>query len=104
MLAPPLPDVRDSEHRSMTKLDNFLAYAESHRLKVCAGATVLIFVIGWADSQLPDISIGFLYLIPILVSAAALNSAQIVLLSIFLGVLREAFDPLHWERGASERL
>jgi PAS domain S-box-containing protein len=64
----------------------------------------MIAIVGWLDSQLPDISIGFLYLIPILISAAALNSVQIIILSIFLGVLREAFDPLHWERGSSERL
>jgi PAS domain S-box-containing protein len=88
----------------MTQLDNFLAYAESHRLKVCAAATVLVAVVAWADSELPDTSIGFLYLIPILVSAAALNSIQIVILSIFLGVLRENYDPLHWQRGAVERL
>jgi PAS domain S-box-containing protein len=85
-------------------LDSFLAYAESHRLKVCAAAAALIAVIAYFDALLPDISIGFLYLFPVLISAAALNTLQIIALSIFLAFLRETFDPLHWERGASERV
>jgi len=88
----------------MTRLDNFLAYSESHRLKVCAVAAVLIGVIAYADAILPDVSFGFLYLIPVLISAAALNSAQIIALSVVLGILREIYDPLHWATGASERL
>jgi len=53
----------------MTRLDRFLAYSESRRLTVCVIAGVLTAGIAWADAQLPDTSIGFLYLFPVLVAA-----------------------------------
>src|SRR5450432_2434584 len=84
----------------MTQLDNFLAYAESNRLTVCGVAAILIALIAWADFLLPNISVGFLYLIPVLVSAPALRGPQIAALAIACGYLREAFDPL---QGASIR-
>src|SRR5581483_3345201 len=61
-------------------------------------------VIAWADSQLPTMTIGFLYLVPILISAAALNGAQIVALAALCSFLREAFDPLQWSAGAGGRI
>ena len=78
----------------MTKLDSFLAYAESNRAMMCAVAAGLIALIAWGDWLLPDISVGFLYLIPILVSAAALNKRQIFAMAALCGYFREAFDPL----------
>jgi PAS domain S-box-containing protein len=78
----------------MTRLDSFLAYAESNRITVCAVAALLIAAIAWGDWELPDISIGFLYLIPILLSAAALNKKQILAMATLCGYFREAFDPL----------
>ena len=83
----------------MTRLDNFLAYAESHRLAVCAIAVVLIGLIAWVDWLSPDSSVGFLYLLPVLLSAAALNGAQILVMAVLCGYLREVFDPL---QGAPE--
>src|SRR5579871_3677487 len=88
----------------MTRLDSFLEYAESHRLAVCTLAGLMIAVIAWSDAELPTISIGFLYLIPILVSAAALNSIQIIVLAAVCSFLREAFDPLQWSAGAGGRI
>ena len=88
----------------MTRIDRFLAYSESRRLTVCAIAFGLLAGIAWADSQLPDTSIGFLYLFPVLLAAPALNSWQILLMAACCGLLREAFDPLRFARGASERL
>jgi two-component system, LuxR family, sensor kinase FixL len=85
----------------MTKLDRFLAYAESHRLTVCAIAACMIALIAWGDWVLPNISVGFLYLFPVLLSAAALNGTQIVALAVLCGYLREAFDPLQGTAGAS---
>jgi len=79
----------------VTKLDRFLAYAESHRLSVCAISAFMVALIVWGEWVLPNISIGFLYLFPVLLSAAALNGTQIVALAVFCGYLREAFDPLH---------
>jgi C4-dicarboxylate-specific signal transduction histidine kinase len=88
----------------MTRLDRFLAYAESHRVPVCAAAGVLVAMIAVADWSLPTISIGFLYLIPVLMSAAALNSIQILVMAVICGYLREAFDPLQWAPGAVGRM
>jgi PAS domain S-box-containing protein len=78
----------------MTKLDRFLAYAETHKFVIHGIAGVLIAVVGWLDWLLPSISVGFLYLIPVLLSAATLNSRQIVALALFCAYMREAFDPL----------
>ena len=78
----------------MTRLDKLLAYTESNRLMVCAIAVVLIGLIAWVDWLSPDSSTGFLYLVPILLSAAALNGAQILVMAVLCGYLREVFDPL----------
>jgi len=86
------------------RLEAFFAYAESHRVLICATAALMVAVIAWADAQLPTMSIGFLYLIPILISAAALNAPQIVALALLCGFLREAFDPLQWSAGAGGRI
>jgi PAS domain S-box-containing protein len=107
----------------MTPLERFLAYAESNRLITTAVAALLIAVIGFFDWWvLPNASIGFLYLIPILLSAAALNSRQILAMGVLCGYLRELFDPLqgtdrvwgtrllhsmnpdHWVPGSAGRL
>jgi PAS domain S-box-containing protein len=88
----------------MTRLDQFLRYAEGHRARMSGVAIVLVAVIAWVDWLLPTISIGFLYLIPVLLAAAALNTVQILVLAAICGFLREAFDPLEWSPGASGRM
>lgn len=103
----------------VSRLDRFLAYTESHRLVVCAWAAAMIATVAWLDWLVPNVSVGFLYLIPILFSSAALNGPQIVALAISCAYLREAFDPLNeaagenlpavlnplqWPRGAGGRL
>lgn len=88
----------------MTRLDSFLGYAESHRVTVCAVAGGMVAVIARADASLPSMSIGFLYLLPILISAAALNGFQIIVLAGLCSYLREAFDPLVWSAGATGRI
>jgi PAS domain S-box-containing protein len=88
----------------MTRLDSFLEYAETHRARVCIVAAVMVAMTAWVDARLPTMSIGFLYLIPILISASALNGMQIIALAAVCSVLREAFDPLEWSAGASGRI
>jgi two-component system sensor kinase FixL len=78
----------------MPTLDNFLAYAESNRLTVCGIASVLIAMIALVDWLSPDTSVGFLYLVPVLLSAAALNGPQILVMAALCGYLREVLDPL----------
>ena len=88
----------------MTQLDRFLVYAEDHRAPLCAAAGALVALIAWVDWKLPTMSIGFLYLIPVLLAAAALNTIQILGLATLCGFLREAFDPLEWSPGAGGRM
>lgn len=88
----------------MSRLESFFAYAESHRVTVCAIGGVMVAVIAWVDKELPTMSIGFLYLFPIVLVAAALSSLQIVAVSGLCSFLREAYDPLEWSAGASGRL
>jgi two-component system, LuxR family, sensor kinase FixL len=78
----------------MTRLDNFLAFAESHSVTVSCSAAVMIAAIAYADWLVPNTSVGYLYLIPILLSAAGLNSLEILLMALVCGWLREAADPL----------
>ena len=88
----------------MTRLDRFLAYSESRRLTVCVIAALLTASIAWVDWQFFDVSIGFLYLFPILLAAPALNTWQILLMAACCAFLREAFDPLRSAPGAGERI
>jgi two-component system, LuxR family, sensor kinase FixL len=78
----------------MTRLDSYLVYAESHRATVCAIAGVMILLTAWADWILPNTSVGFLYLIPVLLAAPALSGYQILIMALLCAYLREAFDPL----------
>jgi two-component system sensor kinase FixL len=78
----------------MTRLERFLAYAESNRVTVCGIAGALIAITAWGDWTLPGTSVGFLYLVPVLLVAPALNSPQIVIMAVVCAYLREALDPL----------
>jgi hypothetical protein len=107
---------------NVTRFDSFLAYAESHRLVVCLAAVVQIVAIIWLDFVLPRMSVGFMYLLPILTCAAALNGPQIIAIAVTCAYLREAFDPaqgiagharvllpvvenpMHWAPGAGGRM
>lgn len=77
-----------------SRLDHFLAYIESNRPVVSVAAMVMIALIAWIDWLLYDMSIGFLYLVPILFSSAALKSGQILAMATLCGYLREVMDPL----------
>jgi PAS domain S-box-containing protein len=105
----------------MNRLDDFLAWAESHRLVIVGAAALLVAGTAALDWTLPSTSVGYLYLLPVLLSAAALNGRQIAALAVCCAYLREAFDPLqggvdaqgnplpfvldpmHWANGAAGR-
>src|SRR5271166_5576215 len=78
----------------MTRLDNLLAYAESHRLSVSFTAAVMIAMIAYVDWLEPNTSVGYLYLLPILLCSAGLNRYEILVMALVCGWLREAADPL----------
>src|SRR3954451_6599524 len=87
----------------MNVLDRFLAYSESHQSVIRLSAAIVIVLIAWLDWLLFDVSIGFLYLFPVLLSAAALNNSQILGVALLCGLLRKFFDPLGTAPGAIER-
>jgi len=61
---------------------------------ISAVSGAMIVVIAWADWLSPETSIGFLYLFPVLLAAAALNNVEILIMAALCGYLREVFDPL----------
>jgi two-component system sensor kinase FixL len=85
----------------MTRLDNLLAQTESHRLTVTAVAAVMIVGIAWVDWSIPSVTFGYLYLLPILLAAAALNRYQILGMAVLCAYFREAFDPLQAPPGTT---
>ena len=88
----------------MSRLETFFGYAESHRVTVWVIGGVMVALIAWADAQLPTMSIGFLYLFPIVLVAASLSSMQIIVVSGVCSFLREMYDSAGWSAGASGRL
>ena len=104
----------------MTRLDNYLAYAESNRAIVCGIAAAMVLLIAYGDYVVPNTSLGFLYLLPILLMAPALRRYQVLAVAFLCGYLRESFDPLqsiglradvpvvldpaHWVAGSIPRL
>ncbi len=106
----------------MSKLEGFLAYADSYRRALTAVAMAMIVFIAWLDWRYLDISLGFLYLVPILLTAPASGAGQITAMAIVSSWLTESFDPsqgasgktgwelvallnpLHWAAGSIERL
>src|SRR5260370_17084784 len=78
----------------MTRLDRFLAYSESRRLTVCVIAALLTAVIAWFDWKTPDVSVGFLYLFPVLLAPPALTTWHILLVPPFSPFPPEPSPPL----------
>jgi PAS domain S-box-containing protein len=87
-----------------SRIDRFLEYSETRRLTVFAVAGLSTAIIAWADWRLPETSIGFLYLFPILLAASVLNTWQILSMALVCGFLRESSDPLGFAPGGAERL
>lgn len=70
-------------------------YSEDNRKRFLVAATILIVAIAVADWQTkPFISIGFLYLFPILLVAGFLPRWQITLVALVCAVLQELFSEL----------
>lgn len=86
-------------------VEKFLAYTERHRLQAWSAAGCMILLIAYLDWRFfENISIGFLYILPILLIAGSLEHWQILLLSIGCSFLREAFNPTNAQPGAAARV
>jgi len=88
----------------MNPLESYLIFSEPRRGWVYAIAAMLIVSIAYSDWKTEEVSVGFLYVLPILMASATLRGWQIVAVSIACGLLREWFSPLHGSPGVGLRV
>jgi two-component system sensor kinase FixL len=87
-----------------SRLENFLLLSGENRKRVYAIAATLVAVILWIDWKVTTASLGFLYIVPILLASATLKNWQILAFASLCGILRELFSPLHSTAGAPVRI
>src|SRR5215831_7619411 len=88
----------------MNPLESYLSFSEPRRGWVYVIASVLIAGIAYSDWKIEEVSVGFLYVLPILMASASLRGWQILAISLVCGFLREWFNPLHNTPGAGIRV
>src|SRR4029077_10452475 len=88
----------------MNPLENYLSFSEPRRGSIYVIAAVLIAGIAYSDWKIEEVSVGFLYVLPILMASATLRTWQIVAVAICCAALREWFNPLHDEPGRTIRV
>jgi two-component system sensor kinase FixL len=88
----------------MDPIEVLLSYSEKHSARVRVYALAVAVAVAIADWQDPGISLGFLYIIPILLTSSLLNVWQILGVAAACAVLREAFYPSHWGPGSAPRV
>src|SRR5215831_15175973 len=88
----------------MNPLESYLSFSEPRRGWVYVIASVLIAGIAYSDWKIEEVSVGFLYVLPILMASASLRGWQILAISLVCGLLREWFNPLHGTPGAGIRV
>src|SRR5580704_8699443 len=84
--------------------ESFLAFSEANRVWFYTIAAACIAIIGWFDWLVDNVSLGFLYIVPILLASATLRRLQMMILATVCGVLRELFNPIHGQPGAFGRI
>ncbi|MBZ5590938.1 MAG: PAS domain-containing sensor histidine kinase [Acidobacteriia bacterium] len=89
--------------RQIDVLEHFLAFSEAKRPWVYAIAAASAAIIGVSDWLVINVSLGFLYIVPVLLASATLTFPQILLFATLCGVLRELFSPLHQQPGVIGR-
>jgi two-component system sensor kinase FixL len=88
----------------MNPLESYLSFSEPRRGWVYAIAAVMIASIAYSDWKIEEVSVGFLYVLPILMVSATLRPWQIVVVAIGCGVLRELFSPMYETPGGTMRV
>ena len=88
----------------MNPLESYLSFSEPRRGWVYAIAALLIATIAYGDWKIEEVSVGFLYVLPILMASASLRTWQIIAVAIACGFLRESFSPLHETPGSAIRV
>jgi len=88
----------------MNPLETYLSLSEPRRGWVYAIAAVLVAIIAYSDWKIEEVSVGFLYVLPILMASALLRAWQIVIIAIACGYLRELFSPVYGTPGGGARI
>lgn len=88
----------------MNPLESYLTFFEPRRGWAYGAAVTLVAGIAYGDWRINETSIGFLYVLPILLASATLRGWQIVVMAVGCGVLRELLSPLSGTPGATVRV
>jgi C4-dicarboxylate-specific signal transduction histidine kinase len=88
----------------MNPLESYLSFSEPRRGWVYAIAALLVASIAYSDWKIEEVSVGFLYVLPILMASATLRGWQIVAMAVSCGFLREWFSPMHETPGVGMRV
>jgi two-component system, LuxR family, sensor kinase FixL len=91
-------------HILMNPLESYLSFSEPRRGLVYLIAAALIASIAYSDWKIVEVSVGFLYVLPILMASATMPTWQIVAVASACSVLREWFSPLHDTPGSGMRV
>jgi len=85
-------------------LESYLALSEPKRARAHVIAGLLILVIAYCDWRMEGVSLGYLYILPILMVAATLRGWHIIVLAVLCGILCEWFGALHSTPGVAARV
>ena len=77
-------------------LERFLFYSTNHRSQVLFVSGFLLGLIALLDWVLPPISLGLLYVVPIIMASSLLSRSWIVVSAAICSVFREMFSPWNW--------
>ena len=88
----------------MDIVEKLFEYSDQHRKPTYICALGLAVIISVADWRNPNVSLGILYILPMLLAAGLFDGVQLLAAASVSAFLREEFSPLHWGRGASIRV
>jgi two-component system, cell cycle sensor histidine kinase and response regulator CckA len=84
-------------HRADQAWRAIFQYSRTNRFAVVASAAAMLAAIAFVDLYLVrTASLGFLYIVPLVVAAGFLHRWQIVLAALACAILREAGSPIAW--------
>ena len=92
-----------ASHVQVNPLDTYLTFAEGKPGWLYAVAAALASIIAYIDWKVEQVSVGFLYVVPILIASPTLRGWQILVVAATCGILRELFNPIHATPGAATR-
>jgi hypothetical protein len=74
--------------RQISLFESFLAFSEANRAWFYTIAAACVAIIGWFDWLVENVSLGFLYIVPILLASATLRRPQLLISATLFDLLR----------------